>query len=106
MQLKLETNLPVIFLTLLVIAIVVLGYLELKKLTERIKVVEYLNTKNDKTDTKETPKHTNRISSQMPVPLQGTRVPAEAGHGVPSREDPPPLGAHEGGKNSRVEEWH
>ena len=30
-QLKLETNLPVIFLTLLVIAIVVVGYLELKR---------------------------------------------------------------------------
>ena len=35
MQLKLETNLPVIFLTLLVIAIVVIGYLELKKIHEK-----------------------------------------------------------------------
>ena len=41
MQLKLETNLPVIFLTLLVIAIVVLGYLELKKIHERLKLLEY-----------------------------------------------------------------
>jgi len=40
---KLETNLPVVFLTLLVIAIVILGYLELKKLNERIKMLEYLN---------------------------------------------------------------
>ena len=40
-QLKLETNLPVIFLTLLVIAIVVLGYLELKKIHERLKLLEY-----------------------------------------------------------------
>ena len=43
MQLKLETNLPVIFLTLLVIAIVVLGYLELKKIHERLKLLEYAN---------------------------------------------------------------
>ena len=40
-QLKLETNLPVIFLTLLVIAIVVLEYLELKKIHERLKLLEY-----------------------------------------------------------------
>lgn len=39
---KLEANLPVVFLTLLVICIVVLGYMELKKLNERIKLVEYL----------------------------------------------------------------
>ena len=43
MQLKLETNLPVIFLTLLVIAIVVIGYLELKKIHERLKLLEYAN---------------------------------------------------------------
>ena len=43
MQMKLETNLPVIFLTLLVISIVVFGYLELKKLNERIKVLEFSN---------------------------------------------------------------
>jgi hypothetical protein len=43
MQMKLETNLPVIFLTLLVISIVVFGYLELKKLHERIKVLEFSN---------------------------------------------------------------
>ena len=43
MQMKLETNLPVVFLTLLVIGIVVLGYLELKKMNERIKVIEYFN---------------------------------------------------------------
>lgn len=43
MKMKLETNLPVVFLTLLVIAIVILGYLELKKLNERIKMLEYLN---------------------------------------------------------------
>ena len=41
MQLKLETNLPVIFLTLLVISIVVVGFLELKKIHERLKVLEY-----------------------------------------------------------------
>ena len=40
MQLKLETNLPVIFLTLLVIAVVVMGYLELKKMNERIEKVK------------------------------------------------------------------
>ena len=42
MKMKLEANLPVVFLTLLVICIVVLGYMELKKLNERIKVLEYL----------------------------------------------------------------
>ena len=42
MKMKLEANLPVVFLTLLVICIVVLGYMELKKLNERIKLVEYL----------------------------------------------------------------
>ena len=47
-QLKLETNIPVIFLTLLVIAVVVLGYLEFKKLNERIKVLEYLNKEKEK----------------------------------------------------------
>ena len=53
MQLKLETNLPVIFLTLLVIAVVVMGYLELKKMNERIKHLEYLNkNKDDKKDIK------------------------------------------------------
>ena len=29
---KLETNIPVVFLTLLVISIVIIGYLEIKKL--------------------------------------------------------------------------
>jgi hypothetical protein len=48
MQLKLETNLPVIFLTLLVIAIVCIGYLELKKLQERLKVLEYHNEESKK----------------------------------------------------------
>ena len=48
MQLKLETNLPVIFLTLLVIAIVCIGYLELKKLQERIKILEYHNEESKK----------------------------------------------------------
>lgn len=52
-QLKLETNLPVIFLTLLVIAIVVVGYLELKKINERIKVLEYLNEEKKTEDKKE-----------------------------------------------------
>ena len=42
MKMKLQANLPVVFLTLLVICIVVLGYMELKKLNERIKLVEYL----------------------------------------------------------------
>lgn len=42
MKMKLEANLPVVFLTLLVICIVVLGYMEIKKLNERIKVIEYL----------------------------------------------------------------
>jgi len=51
MQMKLETNLPVIFLTLLVISIVVLGYLELKKLWQRIKQLEFLN-KEKKTENK------------------------------------------------------
>ena len=51
MQMKLETNLPVIFLTLLVISIVVLGYLELKKLNQRIKQLEFLN-KEKKTENK------------------------------------------------------
>ena len=40
---KVETNLPVVFLTLLVIIIVIIGYLEFKKLNERIKMLEYLN---------------------------------------------------------------
>lgn len=54
MQLKLETNLPVIFLTLLVIAIVIVGFLELKKINERLKVLEYINkeNKNDIENTK------------------------------------------------------
>ena len=47
MQLKLETNLPVIFLTLLVITIVVLGYLELKKIHERLKFLEYANKEKE-----------------------------------------------------------
>ena len=47
-QLKLETNLPVIFLTLLVIAIVVLGYLELKKIHERLKLLEYATKEKKK----------------------------------------------------------
>lgn len=42
MKMKVQANLPVVFLTLLVICIVVLGYMELKKLNERIKLVEYL----------------------------------------------------------------
>lgn len=50
-QLKLETNLPVIFLTLLVIAIVVLGYLELKKIHERLKVLEYHIEESKKVET-------------------------------------------------------
>lgn len=49
-QLKLETNLPVIFLTLLVIAIVVLGYLELKKIQERLKVLEYHSEESKKVE--------------------------------------------------------
>lgn len=49
-QLKLETNLPVIFLTLLVIAIVVVGYLELKKIHERLKLLEYHNEESKKID--------------------------------------------------------
>ena len=50
MQLKLETNLPVIFLTLLVIAIVVVGYLELKKIHERLKVLEYHSEESKKVE--------------------------------------------------------
>ena len=41
-QLKLETNLPLIFLTLLVISIVVIGFLEFKKIDTRLKTLEYI----------------------------------------------------------------
>lgn len=64
MQLKLETNLPVIFLTLLVIAIVIVGFLELKKINERLKVLEYLN-KGNKNDIENTKKEEKSESSEL-----------------------------------------
>lgn len=64
MQLKLETNLPVIFLTLLVIAIVVVGFLELKKINERLKVLEYIN-KDNKNDIENTKKEEKSESIEV-----------------------------------------
>ena len=60
MQLKLETNVPLIFLTLLVILIVVLGYLELKKINERIKILEYQNREKNKDSNKDINKNINK----------------------------------------------
>ena len=71
MQMKLETNLPVIFLTLLVISIVVIGYLELKKLHERIKVLEYNINKEKKKENK--PEKVKTMDNVVPdiVPPEG-----------------------------------
>ena len=71
MQMKLETNLPVIFLTLLVISIVVIGYLELKKLHESIKVLEYNINKEKKKENK--PEKVKTMDNVVPdiVPPEG-----------------------------------
>lgn len=69
MQLKLETNLPVIFLTLLVIAIVVIGFLELKKITERIKHLEYNLKQINKPD-----EVVDIEDKKNPLPIQETLI--------------------------------
>ena len=81
MQLKLETNLPVIFLTLLVIAIVVLGYLELKKIQERLKMLEYANKEK-----KEIINDNEKVETETIEEI---------------KKDVSPLN----GNNNRVEEW-
>ena len=92
MQMKLETNIPLIFLTLLVIAIVVLGYLELKKLNERIKILEYLNKEGKKKGNKEEKVKEVKLKEvkQEPVISGGEGEVREVQHG---------------GGNNRVEEW-
>ena len=92
MQMKLETNIPLIFLTLLVIAIVALGYLELKKLNERIKILEYLNKEGNKKGNKEEKVKEVKLKEvkQEPVISGGEGEVREVQHG---------------GGNNRVEEW-
>ena len=89
---KLETNIPLIFLTLLVIAIVALGYLELKKLNERIKILEYLNKEGNKKGNKEEKVKEVKLKEvkQEPVISGGEGEVREVQHG---------------GGNNRVEEW-
>ena len=108
MQLKLETNLPVIFLTLLVIAIVVLGYLELKKLTERVKVIEYLNTKNEDKEKTNQSINTKGPSDGRDTPPKEDTVfpithPTSLGDGLRVGEEE--VQGNFPIKNMRVEEW-
>ena len=95
MQMKLETNLPIVFLTILVIVIVILGYLELKKLHERIKILEYLNKKLLKEENKKEDKpgevnKTNTINNgNLPIVNKDEKI----------KEKTPPV------NTNRVEEW-
>ena len=93
MKMKLETNLPLIFLTLLVISIVVLGYLELKKMNERIKKLEYSLSRGDKKSN--TPNVEKTIVKSSPV------VPEE----VKNKVVLPDNNNNNNHNNNRVEEW-
>lgn len=89
MKMKLETNLPLIFLTLLVISIVVLGYLELKKMNERIKILEYLTKDKKGTQKKELPKKVGDV--------------IDSGENIVTDKKPPNMVSQE--NNNRVQEW-
>ena len=98
MKMKLETNLPLIFLTLLVISIVVLGYLELKKMNERIKKLEYSLSRGDKKSN--TPNVEKTMVKSSPV------VPEEVKNKVVLPDNNNNNNNHNNNhNNNRVEEW-
>ena len=100
MKMKLETNLPLIFLTLLVISIVVLGYLELKKMNERIKKLEYSLSRGDKKSN--TPNVEKTMVKSSPV------VPEEVKNKVvlpDNHNNHNNNNNNNNHNNNRVEEW-
>ena len=68
-ELQIQSNLPLIILTILVICIVVIGYLELKKVHNSI---DTLNNRFDTLKKNETPK-----IDMKNIPLKGNTLPSK-----------------------------